>query len=81
MRYAGTDDAVRRVIVGGHDYGAFSLPGTGGFGDGSADWEMFKVGRDGGQLILPLEKGETELQLVNVSGSMNLDCIELVPVP
>jgi len=81
LRYAGTDDAVRRVIVGGHDYGAFSLPGTGGFGDGSADWEMFKVGRDGGQLILPLEKGETELQLVNVSGSMNLDCIELVPVP
>lgn len=81
LRYASASDAVRRVIVGGRDCGAFDFPGTGGFGDGAADWEMFKVGRDGGQLILPLEKGEVELQLVNVSGSMNLDCIELTPVP
>ncbi|MPN62117.1 hypothetical protein SDC9_209864 [bioreactor metagenome] len=81
LRYSCVEDASRQIIVNGQDYGTFVFPGTGGFGDSAADWDMFKVGRGGGQQIFSLEQGEAELRIVNVAGSMNLDCIELIPVP
>ncbi len=81
LRYSCVEDASRQLLVAGQDYGVFNFSGTGGFGDGAADWEMVKIGRNGGQQIFSLEQGETELRIVNTSGSMNLDCIELIPVP
>ena len=82
VRYAANDDAKRGFTLNGESLGVFELPSTGGFGESAADWQSYTLERNKGNLILPLKAGKSDLKIGNADGSpLNLDYIQLVPVP
>ena len=79
VRYCNPAGARRSLVVSGRDYGPFTLPGTGGFGQTSLEWDHASpAGKDGQTLILELAAGTHDIVMENIDGKgCNLDYLVL----
>ena len=79
VRYCNPAGARRTLVVSGREYGPFTLPGTGGFGQTSLEWEHAgPAGADGQPLTFELAAGTHAIVMENIDGKgCNLDYLVL----
>ncbi len=79
VRYCNPAGARRALVVSGREYGPFTLPGTGGFGQTSLEWEHAgPAGADGQPLTFELAAGTHAIVMENIDGKgCNLDYLVL----
>jgi rhamnogalacturonan endolyase len=82
LRYCAPHDVTRAVQVDGRPLGSILLPGTGGFGTSTFEWEHATAGTPGEPLRLELTQGEHRIRLENADGKgCNLDYLAFLPMP
>lgn len=82
--HAGADMALRRARIDGKPVSGddieHAFPPTGGWSGDEDNWKTLWLGRNGEAMPVHLAAGPHELTLINVSGALNLDWVEITPV-